>query len=100
MKWNWQLIKQAEDQLRGGKADGMPDQRYDQRELAKGVKVEYEHTDDFNAAKQIAKDHLEEIPDYYTRLAAMEEEAEELKEKSARTLLDRVYAIEYKIKNS
>lgn len=32
-----------------------------------------------NEAKQIARAHLTEIPDYYTRLAVMEHEAERVK---------------------
>jgi hypothetical protein len=39
-----------------------------------GIKVEMEHTKDKDMAKQIALDHLTEIPDYYTRLASMEKE--------------------------
>lgn len=44
-------------------------------ELEKGKKVEKEHTDDVATAKQIAIDHLREIPDYYTRLIKMEKSA-------------------------
>ena len=46
-------------------------------ELAAGIKVEFEHTDDPNISKKIALDHLAEIPDYYTRLAEMEKQAKE-----------------------
>lgn len=70
------FYKSAEDLIEGGLADGMPDDKYDQNELAKGIKVELEHTGDHAKAKEIAKDHLQEIPDYYTRLAKMEREAE------------------------
>lgn len=41
-------------------------------QLAKGIKVEQEHTTDLAAAKEIALDHLNEIPDYYTKLDQME----------------------------
>lgn len=45
-------------------------------ELKKGIKVEKEHKDtvgnDPAKFKSIAKDHLEERPDYYTQLAKME----------------------------
>ena len=60
------------------------DSAYDKKELAMGVKVEMEHTDDKVLAKKIAKHHLNEIPDYYTRLLAMEKEAmgKEKKDKS------------------
>jgi hypothetical protein len=41
-----------------------------------GISVESEHTECPMKASIIAKDHLDEIPDYYTRLKEMEEEAE------------------------
>lgn len=49
----------------------------DPGQLAMGIKVEMEHTKDKTVAKQIAMDHLTEIPDYYTRLEKMEDEAKE-----------------------
>jgi hypothetical protein len=36
-----------------------------------------EHTDNLQEATSIARDHLLEIPDYYTRLKKMEKEAKE-----------------------
>jgi hypothetical protein len=48
------------------------DQRFDPLQLAKGVVVELEHTDDLDVAKQIAKAHLLESPDYYIELEKME----------------------------
>jgi hypothetical protein len=42
-----------------------------------GYEIEFEHTDDGSIALEIALDHLVEIPDYYTRLVKMEEEAKE-----------------------
>jgi hypothetical protein len=47
----------------------------DPKELAMGIKVEHEHTNNKTVAKRIALDHLAEIPDYYTRLKKMEGEA-------------------------
>lgn len=44
-------------------------------QLKIGVKIEQEHTTDKKIAEKIARDHLKEIPDYYTRLAKMEKEA-------------------------
>jgi hypothetical protein len=38
------------------------------------VKVEMEHVDSKDLAREISLDHLEEMPDYYTRLAKMEKE--------------------------
>ena len=45
------------------------------KEYEMGVKVEMEHTKDKELAKEISRDHLEEIPDYYSRLAKMEKGA-------------------------
>lgn len=67
----------ARDLLPGGLADGMDDSEFDPHQLAKGIQTELEHTNDVNISKEIAKDHLMEIPtDYYDRLEKMEEEAE------------------------
>lgn len=46
------------------------------KELEKGIKVEMEHTTDRGEAETIALHHLEELPDYYTRLIKMEKGAE------------------------
>lgn len=43
-------------------------------ELAKGIKVESEHTSDRAVAEEIALDHLNEKLDYYERLSAAENE--------------------------
>jgi len=48
-----------------------------QAELGIGEKVESEHYSDLSHRRKIALDHLEEIPDYYTRLKKMEKEAKE-----------------------
>ncbi len=57
-----------------GKHKDVPDDKFDPKELAMGIDVEKEHTDNPAIAKEIAKDHLAEIPDYYTRLKKMEDE--------------------------
>lgn len=44
-------------------------------QLRIGTKVEMEHTDDPEEARRIARDHLREFPDYYTRLVRMEARA-------------------------
>jgi hypothetical protein len=63
-----------------------PHSRFHAGELAKGVKVEMEHTDDPRIALEIAKDHLMELPDYYTRLERMEKRAlRERKKKGRKT---------------
>lgn len=42
-------------------------------QLKIGIKIEQEHTSDKDAAREIALDHLNERPDYYTRLKKVEE---------------------------
>jgi len=56
-----------------GKHNDVPDNEFDPAELAMGIEVEKEHTDNPETSKAIAKDHLAELPDYYTRLKQMEE---------------------------
>jgi len=51
------------------------DVKHDPKELKMGIKVEMEHTTNPIISRKIAMDHLVEIPDYYTRLAKMEKEA-------------------------
>lgn len=46
-----------------------------QQQLRIGQKIEMEHTDNPTEAREIAKDHLHEFKDYYTRLTKMEREA-------------------------
>lgn len=75
-------IAKFKERLKGGKADGKKITNYDLNQLIMGIKVELEHTSDKMTALEIAMDHLEEFPDYYTRLLKLEEEAEkELKQK-------------------
>jgi len=63
------------DQLPGGLADDAKANGVDPKELEMGVKVEMEHTEDPELAREIALDHLiGESPDYYTRLQKMEED--------------------------
>ncbi len=49
-----------------------PDLNYDPEELAKGIEVELEHTNYRAIATIIAKHHLAEDPQYYTKLAKVE----------------------------
>ena len=55
-----------------GKHNDVPDSEFDPNELKAGIDIEHEHSDDPEICKSIAKDHLSEIPDYYTRLKKME----------------------------
>lgn len=43
-------------------------------QMRMGMRVEQEHTLDPAHAAAIACDHLQELPDYYTRLARMEQQ--------------------------
>ena len=52
---------------------GMTEQQF-VRQITKGIQVELEHTSDVRTAKEIALDHINEIPDYYDRLAQAETE--------------------------
>ena len=84
-----ELMPMQKEYIPGGYADGRPDSDFDPEELAMGIEVEKEHvikfTDkgnmrkfkdiDLSKAKEIAKDHLCEIENYYSRLEAMEEGA-------------------------
>jgi len=46
-----------------------------QNQLDMGEPIEHEHTKDHDLARDIALQHLDEIPDYYTRLKKMEASA-------------------------
>jgi hypothetical protein len=79
-------IKDFKDQLKGGKSDGKDITKYDLKQILMGIKIEQEHTTNKMMALEITMDHLEEIPDYYTRLQDMEEDAEdEMEEAKAKT---------------
>jgi hypothetical protein len=59
--------KTAKDILPGGAADNLPDSKFPPKALAEGKKHELEHTDNSQIAAEIAKDHLQEEPDYYAK---------------------------------
>jgi len=71
--------------LEGGLADSKQDTEFDKQDLEAGQRVEMEHTDDPDIAREIAKDHLAEHDEYYDALKAMEGrlEAEEEEEEKA-----------------
>jgi len=58
-----------------GKHNDISKDTFDEKELKRGVDIEFEHTNDKSVAEAIAKDHLSEFPDYYTRLDEMEQQA-------------------------
>jgi len=74
---NDSAVAEILDKYLQGEADkkGVTEDNVDPEQLKMGIEVEMEHTDDPEISKNIALDHLAEIPDYYTRLAAMEAEA-------------------------
>ena len=73
--------KKVKEKIPGGLGDGRPDGYFNKEQLEKGISVEFEHTNDKDLAKEIAKDHLTEVPNYYIdengndRLKKLEEEA-------------------------
>jgi hypothetical protein len=85
-----------EEKLKGGRASKEVRENatelFDPLEISVGIKVEMEHTDSIEAAREIALDHLTENKDYYTRLyhiglideSITEEEENFLKEKWTR----------------
>lgn len=87
-----------EDKVPGGLADDLSIEDIAKRhsvsvgqlkdQLEKGIKVEMEHTDDKEVAKEIAKDHLMEDPNYYDKLARIEPQHESLNE-GKKVLADR-----------
>jgi hypothetical protein len=56
-----------------------PDSKFNQVQLRAGTKVEMEHTRYKSTAKQIAKAHLQESPEYYKELKKMEQRLEKKK---------------------
>ena len=76
--------------LTGGLADYVPDSAFEKKDLEKGIKVEMEHTSDRALAKEIAKDHLLEDPDYYEKLEKMEAKKNPVIEKKKRPDFDSV----------
>lgn len=61
-------VSESVERLVGGLADGASAKSFDADELARGIKVEMEHTDDRKVAEEICKDHLSEDPQYYSKL--------------------------------
>ena len=73
------------NKLKGGKADKLKPENIAkkfkltlskiQAQIRKGIKVEMEHTNDREKAREIATDHVSEFADYYDRLEKMEDKA-------------------------
>ena len=62
----------TEEKVPGGLAVGKKPSDFNPKQLGKGRKVEMEHTNDPDLAREIAMDHLTEDPDYYKKLEVME----------------------------
>lgn len=70
------VVFSEEEELKGGESDGMTEEdlseKHDvdvkdiKKEINVGIKIEMEHTDDKDIAKEIAMDHISEYADYYT----------------------------------
>lgn len=58
--------------MEAGKSKGEKD-KVNETQLAMGKEVEKEHTSNPEIAEKITRDHLAEIPDYYTHLKEMED---------------------------
>jgi hypothetical protein len=73
------------DEIKGGKSDKMSVNDIAKKfnvsvekiesQIQKGIGFEKEHTNDKKLAREIAMDHISEIPDYYDRLHNMEKDA-------------------------
>ena len=63
------------NELEGGLGDNKDMSNFCPKQLAMGLEVEMEHTDDPKVALEIVMDHLTELPDYYTHLDKMEKNA-------------------------
>jgi hypothetical protein len=73
------LIKQQKrrkDKVPGGLADDKCTEDFDEEQLRKGMRVEMEHTNNKELAREIAMDHLVEHPKYYDELEKMEKKLE------------------------
>lgn len=60
------------DSLNGGLADNMSAKSFNMKQLLMGIVIEREHTGNDKLAMEIAKDHLAEDPNYYSKLKEME----------------------------
>lgn len=89
----YKLTKEQLDRITGGLSDGKTVEDIAKKhgvsveeinsQLEKGIKVEMEHTNDKNLAREIALDHLYELKNYYTRLSKIEEKTDYSKEKES-----------------
>jgi len=71
-----------------------------QKQLDMGEPIEHEHTKDHDLAKDIALQHLDEIPDYYTRLKKMEASAKKEHKKFKDVNIDEAGSLHHWFKGS
>lgn len=69
-------VNPDDEAMIGGVGDGSNLAQLAPDQVLKGIEVEMEHTEDPRIALEIVIDHLTELPDYYTRLEKMENDAE------------------------
>jgi len=82
MNW-YKKANKWQDHIPGGRADGKTPSDYNKKNVEKGKKIEFEHTDNPDTAREITIDHLEEFPDYYDDkkgLPDMEKKLEDTKD--------------------
>ncbi len=63
---NKKLTEIYKDKIKGGIGDKLTPEDVDPKQLAKGIRIELEHTNDKKLATEIAIDHLKEDPEYYS----------------------------------
>lgn len=72
-KDTWETTLKKKDEIEGGLADKKSYNDFNPGALKQGIKVELEHTNKFEIAREIAMDHLTEDPEYYDKLALVED---------------------------
>ena len=62
------FLNERKDLLKGGEGDNLSAKDVNSKQLAIGIKVEREHSNNKEIMEEIALDHLAENPHYYTDL--------------------------------
>jgi hypothetical protein len=66
----------------GHRSAGIPEEAFDERQVHRGAKIEFEHTCDREKAERISMDHIQEFPiGYYEELEKMEKKLEKINSK-------------------
>ena len=79
-KGNVKISKKWVDRLHGGKADDKTPDDFPKEDVDRGRKIEREHSNDPDIAREISLDHLCEHPNYYAGLEHMENLLTELEQ--------------------